>query len=340
MMNSPAPWIDAVIESVRDVTPTVREFLLRPGAGAAVYAPGAHLEVQLSVHGGLQTRSYSLVGAPDGHRYRIAVKCLPQGRGGSLAMWSLAPGDTLPLRGPRNSFPLALDAPQYLLVGGGIGVTPMVFMAQTLAARGAQVRMLLAARGSEELAYADTLRTALGNSLHTFADDQGKRPDFAREVATLLPGALLLCCGPAGLLAAVRRAWAGAQRPAANLRFENFGSSAGRAAQAFGVHIPRHGMDLTVPADCSLLDAVERAGVQVLSNCRRGECGLCAMDVVALEGEIDHRDVFLSAQEKQANQRICVCVSRVMGRITLDSAYRKDTLGVPSQAGVIAMRDR
>ena len=203
MMNSPAPWTDAVIESVRDVTPTVREFLLRPGAGAAVYAPGAHLEVQLSVHGGLQTRSYSLVGAPDGHRYRIAVKCLPQGRGGSLAMWSLAPGDTLPLRGPRNSFPLALDAPQYLLVGGGIGVTPMVFMAQTLAARGAQVRMLLAARGSEELAYADTLRTALGNSLHTFADDQGERPDFAREVATLLPGALLLCCGPAGLLAAV-----------------------------------------------------------------------------------------------------------------------------------------
>jgi vanillate O-demethylase ferredoxin subunit len=73
-----------------------------------------------------------------------------------------------------------------------------------------------------------------------------------------------------------------------------------------------------------LLDAIEMAGVQTLSNCRRGECGLCAMDILAVDGEIDHRDVFLSDHEKTQNTRMCVCVSRVVGSVTLDSAYRAE----------------
>ena len=83
-------------------------------------------------------------------------------------------------------------------------------------------------------------------------------------------------------------------------------------------------LDITVPAGCSLLDALEGAGVQALSDCRRGECGLCAMDVLAVDGQIDHRDVYLSAHERQANSRICACVSRVVGSVTLDTAWRPD----------------
>jgi ferredoxin len=91
------------------------------------------------------------------------------------------------------------------------------------------------------------------------------------------------------------------------------------------VRIPRHDLAITVPADCTLLEALDAAGVQTLWDCKRGECGLCVMDVLAVEGEVDHRDVFLSAHEKQSATRICACVSRAVGTLTLDSAYRADS---------------
>ena len=92
-----------------------------------------------------------------------------------------------------------------------------------------------------------------------------------------------------------------------------------------GAHLPRHDLAITVPADCTLLEALDAAGVETLWDCKRGECGLCAMDVLAVDGEIDHRDVFLSEHEKQAATRICACVSRAVGTLTLDSAYRPDS---------------
>ncbi len=126
------------------------------------------------------------------------------------------------------------------------------------------------------------------------------------------------------MLEALKKAWLDAGRRAADLRFETFGSSGRFAAQAFRVQVPRHHIDIMVPADTTLLDALESAGVEALADCRRGECGLCALDVLGVEGEIDHRDVFLSEHEKQQNTRICACVSRVVGTITLDSAYRTE----------------
>jgi ferredoxin-NADP reductase len=322
-MNTTPTWTDALVESFVDLTPTVREFTLAP-TQPAQFDAGAHLQVQLLVQGRPQTRSYSLTGQPDGRTYRIAVKRLPQGRGGSLAMWGLQAGERLRISQPQNKFPLSLSAPAYLLVAGGIGVTPLVRMAQMLAQRGSAVHMLLAARTADELAYAPVLRPMLGERLREFVADQGQIIDFKAEIAQLPTGGQMYICGPAPMLDAARRAWESSGRPAADLRFETFGSSGRLASQAFGLEMPRHHINTTVPADCSLLDAIELAGVQAMFNCRRGECGLCAMDVLAFEGEIDHRDVFLSEHEKQQNKRICVCVSRVVGAITLDSAYRPE----------------
>jgi ferredoxin-NADP reductase len=299
----------------------VREFTLKPESPAEDWAPGSHLQMEVLVNGKPQLRSYSLVGQPDGVHYRIAVKRLDEGRGGSLAMWSLVPGDRLRIGAPQNHFPLDLQAPAYLLVAGGIGVTPMVLMAQALAARGAAVRMLYGARSAGELAYGQELQGSLGGAVQTFVE---QRIDFDAEVAALAPGTQMYVCGPVPMLDAARHAWERAGRPPADLRYETFGSSGRFAPQAFRVHVPRHALDIVVPADCSLLDALEQAGVQTLSDCKRGECGLCAMDVLAVQGEVDHRDVYLSDAEKQANKRICACVSRVVGDITLDSAWRPD----------------
>ena len=327
-MRSTQNWTEAIVEALRDVTPTVREFTLRPQRGVVPHEPGGHLQMQVLVGQGpaakVHTRSYSLVGQPDGQTYRVAIKRLDDGRGGSLAMWRLAVGDRLQISEPQNHFPLDLASPAYLLVAGGIGVTPMVLMAQALAQRSARTRMVFGARSDAELAYLSQLKQALGSNLVTAVAARGEMIDFAGEIANLPAGAQMYVCGPVPMLDGARRAWSQAGRALADLRYETFGSSGRFAPQAFNVKILRHKLDITVSADCSLLDALEMQGVQSLYDCRRGECGLCAMDVLAVEGEIDHRDVFLSDEEKDKNQRICVCVSRAVGSITLDSAYRTD----------------
>jgi ferredoxin-NADP reductase len=320
-------WQQATVVACEDITPTVRQLLLRPASGQATrWDGGAHLQVQVVVNGQLQMRHYSLVGTSDGVHWRIAVKRMEGGRGGSAAMWMLQVGDALPVSGPHNHFALDLSAPAYLLIAGGIGITPLVAMAQRLAAlsatKGTPVRMLYGVRTQDELAFAGTLREVLGERLQTFVASDDETMDFAAEIAALTPKAQLYTCGPVPMLEAIRKAWLASGRRLAELRFETFGSSGSFAAEAFRVQIPRHQLDIMVPADTTLLDALEAAGIDTISDCRRGECGLCAMDVLAVQGEIDHRDVFLSAHEKQQNTRMCVCVSRVVGALTLDSAYR------------------
>ncbi|MEY2953634.1 MAG: hypothetical protein RLZZ401_1721 [Pseudomonadota bacterium] len=328
-MTNVTHWVGATLQSTTDLTPTVRELVIQSDAGPALgYDSGAHLQFQLLVNGRPQVRSYSLIGPPDTQAYRVAVKRLDDGRGGSRAMWALVPGARLQISAPQNHFALDLSAPAYLLVAGGIGITPLVGMAQRLASHcaktGASLRMVYGARSAGELAYLGTLREALGQRVQAFVTGQGEPVNFAAEIAALPAGGQLYTCGPVPMLETVKRAWAQAQRPLSDLRFETFGSSGRYAAQAFTVHIPRQHLSITVPADTSLLDALEQAGVQTLSDCRRGECGLCAMEVLAVDGVIDHRDVFLSEHEKHSGQRICACVSRAVGSVTLDSAYRAD----------------
>ena len=328
-MRNPLQWHPATVRQHRDLSATVREFELRPEGGVLPWTVGSHLNVQVLVDGRPETRSYSLIGLPHApeaaEAYHIAVKRAEPGRGGSRHMWSLETGAELSIGEPNNHFELPLAAPQYLLVAGGIGITPIVGMALMLAARGADVRMAYAARSAAELVFADTLRAALGDRLQTFTDDSGARMDIAAQITALHPQALLLMCGPLPLLDAVRAAWAATPRPAANLRFETFGNSGTVANEAFWVKLPRHGVELQVPADRTLLDVLNDAGIETLFDCKRGECGLCVMDIVSAHGTIDHRDVFFSAHEKRSSQRMCACVSRVSGGgVVLDSAWRSD----------------
>jgi vanillate O-demethylase ferredoxin subunit len=253
------------------------------------------------------------------------VRRADDGRGGSRFLWGLQTGDELMIGEPNNRFEIGWQAPYTLLVAGGIGITPILGMAQLLARRGAALRMLYAARCAEELIYRDMLQAALGERLHTRCSDAGQRIDLDAEIAALPPGAQLALCGPLRLMDAAREAWQRSGRPEADLRFETFGNSGHGAAEPFWVELPRHGLRIQVPAGRSLLDTLEAHGVQALSDCRRGECGLCALDIVSVQGTVDHRDVFFSAHQKQANQKLCACVSRVCGGgVVLDSAFRPD----------------
>ena len=167
--------------------------------------------------GDTQTRSRSLVGEPDAASYRIAVKRMDAGRGGSRHMWQRTTGDRPIVSEPHNDFPLSFDPDAYLLIAGGIGVTPLVSMALALAKhapRGhSRVRVCYGARSAKELVYRGGLEAALGECFALFAQEANQRIDFDAEIALLSTKAPVYCCGPAPMLDAFKAAWQTARRP-------------------------------------------------------------------------------------------------------------------------------
>ncbi len=181
-------------------------------------------------------------------------------------------------------------------------------------------------RSRSDAAYLDRLEKLLGDRLVVHAGDEGGRLDLDALYASLPRGALALFCGPMRMLDAARHAWIGAGHPLSDLRYETFGSSGTLPTETFRVRLKGSNVEFEIPRERSMLDVLNAAGHEVMYDCKRGECGLCAVDVVDVEGEIDHRDVFFSDHQKEANQKICACVSRARGTITVDTLHRADAI--------------
>lgn len=317
-------WTPARIERIVDLTPSIRQFELRPVESGpdqtAAWEPGAHLQVQVHIDGEVQTRAYSLIGeSTDAPLYRFAVKRVEGGRV-STGLWVLSEGDQLAIGATHNHFPLNLSAPDYTLIAGGIGITPLFGMARRLARLGKPVRMHYAVAKRAEAALAEPLAQALGAHFQLHVADEDSRLDLAAALAATAPDGECYVCGPHAMLEEAREIWAAQGRHDELLRFESFGACS--KTKAFTAVVPRFGLEIEVPANLSLLDALEQAGVEVMSGCRRGECGLCQLDVLE-PCNIDHQDVFLSAQQKARNNKLCACVSRAQGgRLVIDTAYR------------------
>ncbi len=322
-MRYEASWAGARVRAARPVAEAIRLLELEPEGGPIPYPPGSHLDVKVRVAGRPEVRSYSLVGErPSEGAYRIAVQRHVPGRGGSDWMWRLQPGARLIISQPQNRFELRPDAPEHLLVAGGIGITPLVSRAELLARTGAAFRLLYCGRSRGSMAFVDGLARLLGERLELFVSGEGRRLDLADAIARLHPTGQLAVCGPLRMLDEARRLWSAAGRPAEALRFETFGLAGRLPPRAFEVWVRDQGLAITVPSDRTMLEALEASGIEVVSDCLRGECGVCAVDVIEVEGELDHRDVFLSDAEKAARGRICPCVSRAVGRITVDAGFR------------------
>ena len=317
-------WGSGHVRAIHDLTPSIREFLLEPAGEVVPYGPGSHINLNLLVAGQPEVRSYSLVGeAPVGGTYRIAVHRQDAGRGGSRYLWSLTPGAALGMSAPANLFALTLGRPRYLLIAGGIGITPMLGMAALLQQAGADFRMIYAGRSRADMAYVTDLENLLGDRLQLCLSDGGTRLVFEQEFAALSADAEVYLCGPLRMLEEARRVWQRLCRPAANLRFETFGSSGLFAREPFNVYVRDFGQTVAVPNDRSMLDALNDAGIPVMSDCLRGECGLCLVDVLGTNGMLDHRDVFLSEEQKLEGRQLCACVSRVAGgSVTIDTGFR------------------
>jgi ferredoxin-NADP reductase len=316
-------WRSARLQSVRDLTPEIRLFEIEPSGEFMAPTPGSHINVVVQIKDRPDIRSYSVVGPCADGCYRIAVKRLGDTRGGSAYMWTLAPGAQMTVSTPGNHFELSRGRPDYLLLAGGIGITPIFTLALSLAQAGAKFRLLYACRRRLDLALADELQGRIGDRLQTFVSEEGMRVDLEAEIARLDVGGEFYVCGPIRMLEAAKRAWAQSGRPLAQLRFETFGSGGRFAAEPFKVRIPRLGLEVDVAINQTMLEALEAAGIDMIFDCLRGECGLCALPIIETDGIVDHRDVFFSEDEKAANGKLCTCVSRVIGgSITIDTADR------------------
>jgi ferredoxin-NADP reductase len=317
----------ATVRGVRDVASDVRMVEIEPDAGARPYPTGSHLDIAVEIEGLPDVRSYSLVGGgPVDGAYRIAVKEIEDSRGGSVFVRALQPGARVEVSEPKSHFELEYGRPEYLLVAGGIGITPIVGMAHALSRHGRPFRLLYAARTREQMPFLDELRQLLGERLELFVSSEGRRLDLDGELERLHPSGELYLCGPLRLRDHAQRVWREKGRRADRLRFETFASGGRFAPEPFEVRVhDQDDRELTVPRNRTMLDALRDKGVEVMSDCLRGECGLCQVTVLDAEGELDHRDVFLSEEEQAEGKKLITCVSRAVGgTVTIDSGFRAD----------------
>lgn len=282
------------------------------GLPLPAWTPGAHIDLLA----GDFSRKYSLCGNPSDPHYTIAVLREDEGRGGSRFIHdTVLPGQLLRLRGPKNYFRLEDSAARHVLIAGGIGITPIIAMADQLKQLNRDYVIHYCGRSRGAMAFADRLVRDHGSRAVLHVSDEGNRADLASIVAGCgESGACIHACGPAGLLEALNGHCAGL--PEGMLRSEVFSTDGAGAMQAgdtaFGIELEDSDLSLTVAAGQTLLDVVRAAGIDVPSDCEEGLCGSC--EVRVLEGEVDHRDKVLSTSERAEGSRMMACCSRAVGQ--------------------------
>jgi ferredoxin-NADP reductase len=286
------------------------------GARLPDWTPGSHIDVILPQGA---TRQYSLCGDRwDPFTYRVAVLREPAGRGGSAHIHDhLTVGDRIGIGGPRNHFPL-VPADRYLFIAGGIGITPLLPMIQQAERMRVEWRLLYGGRSRASMAFHDELSRAHGTRVRVVPQDEYGLLDLGEWLNQPAAGTKVYCCGPGPLLTAVQEACAA--WPPHSLRTERFTAAAPSAPvlrTPFEVELRRSGKTVTVTPGLSVLEAVRRAGADLLSSCEQGTCGTCLTGVV--EGTPDHRDSVLTDHERAAGDCMLPCVSRSRsGRLVLD----------------------
>lgn len=248
--------------------------------------------------------------------YLVGVRLETEGRGGSRYLhWQVTEGDWLEVQAPRNDFPLQVCAGRTILIGGGIGITPVASMAAACRATARPVTLYYAGRSRSSMALLEELQQLLGDDLIVHIDDEQSAPlDIAAILDSCSSKDHLYICGPQPLLDAVLVQTAGRSWDAGRVHFELFGApSLSADDRSFELILQSSGKRLTVPPSKSVLTVLNEAGCDVMFDCERGECGVCAVEV--LSGVIDHRDYVLTEREKHEGRVMHACVSRCKGAV-------------------------
>ncbi|WP_418314870.1 PDR/VanB family oxidoreductase [Piscinibacter sakaiensis] len=276
------------------------------------FSAGSHVDVHLP--NGV-TRQYSLCNDPgESHRYQIGVLRDPASRGGSVAMHEqVREGDVLHISPPKNHFPLASKARHHVLLAGGIGVTPILCMAERLAVTGASFEMHYCTRSPERTAFRERIERSSFASQVAFHFDDGPaedKLDIGPLLAPVRPGVHLYVCGPKGFMDWLLGAARDAGWPAEQLHYEFFGAEVVKSDSdaGFEVKLASSGKVIPVAKEQTIVAALAAAGIEVPTSCEQGVCGTCLTRV--LEGQPDHKDMYLTPEEQAANDQMTPCCSR------------------------------
>ena len=304
------------------VTDQITEFTLGSPAernSLPSYTAGAHIDIDLGDEIG--SRSYSLIdwsgppAAPDS--YTITVQLEADGDGGSKRMHELAAGDSLSATTPSNDFELADSTAPAMLIAGGIGITPLISMAASLAQDNKPFQLYYAGRSKAVMAYADRLEDSFGDQVKIHTDDNNPLP-IDTLFSTIDPATHVYICCPAGLLDATRAAASAAGVAAEQIHTELFATPEAKSTDVpFEVELNSTGDVYVIPPGQTIIEVLEAAGHDLMYDCQRGDCGICQTAVIS--GTPDHRDVVLSDDEKASGKVMQICVSRAGAeRLVLD----------------------
>ena len=300
------------ISSARVLARDIRELRLVAVDGHTLpaYDPGAHIDLHLSP--GI-VRQYSLCGPPaDATAYTIAVKRETTSRGGSRKVHMLEVGEELDISAPRNHFLMAAPARHTVLVGAGIGITPLLAMAHRLVAENQAFTLLYFSRSTEDAAYLDMLQAppfAEHCSVFLGLERDAVREALRQRLGTPDAQVHVYLCGPRPFMDLVHEVTA--HWPSGHVHHEYFGAdpAAARApSSGFRVRLAQQDLQFDIPPDRSIADVLLAHGVDVPTSCEQGVCGTCITTV--LEGTPDHRDSFLSQKEHARADCMAICVSR------------------------------
>lgn len=312
--------IDVVVSGVRAVARDVLAIELRDKSGRSLPIARAGAHIDLTLPNGL-SRQYSLVnavGQQSVDAYVVAVGLDANSRGGSAWIHDrLRVGQSVRVSGPRNLFEMSPDHRRVLLLAGGIGITPIYAMAQACAQQGLGYELWASARSAPRLAYLEEIkRLAEGRLYLHFDDEQGGPMDLSSRLQQQEWDAVY-ACGPTPMLDALTNATA--HWTSGSVRMERFKGADVSVSdcQPFELKLQQSGLSTTVNANESVLDAIERLGVDYPWSCREGICGTCEAKV--LSGEVQHLDFVLTPEERAQQHRMMVCVSRCgAGSLVLD----------------------
>ncbi len=274
------------------------------------FEAGAHVDVEVAPG---VVRQYSLCGDPaDTQRYRLGILRDPASRGGSVAVHDgFVEGRVVQVGPPRNLFPLDPSARKTILVGGGIGITPMLAMAHSLHAAGKDFVLHYCSRERSKAAFLQELQEAPFADrveIHFDNEDEAQKFSFDRDLPQPEAGVHVYVCGPGGFMSWIHDGALQRGYPADQLHQEFFSAEIDTSGGTFEVVLSGSGKKVVVEEGQSIVQALVTVGVKITVSCEQGVCGTCLCTV--LDGEPDHRDVYLTDEEKADNDQILLCCSR------------------------------
>lgn len=315
-----------VISAIRQLTPTIRAYELRDVNGDKLpqVSAGSHLQIPVQLPNKEQVlRHYSICSNPERRDiYEIAVLNEPDGNGGSRTIHQhFQLGFELACQLPGNHFTLQSALHQQgapaVLIAGGIGITPIKAMAQSLRAQNIEFTLHYAGKSKESMAFQYRLQRAFNDSFNSYSSAEGQRLNISNILSNAATNSIFYICGPSRLIDGFLSAAKEQNIALSRIRYERFTASIDDAATPITVTLSKSAKTIEVSAQQSILDALIEAKIPAAYSCKTGECKTCAVKV--LDGSPKHFDNALSVVEQEQQGLMCPCVSRATSsHMTLD----------------------